>query len=299
MEGTTFTADAVARAAGIEDRDEVVDFLDDWLVADESHESGILEDLGIVSISDPPFEPRQLCRYRFRADLYRWALVHYGLREFEPAGLSAASRRMAAILTHLYAPEEHRIAGLLSRLYKEGGDFKLAREFRQLADVPLKREALLWLALASIDQGKRHWSREDAFWTLQLLLKAVPQLRGSIPYSQLLRLAEEAQQLADEVGARQDRAQAFTARGMVHFDLGDMGQALLLFEKALAIYREVGDRTGEAAALASLGSVLQAQGDLAGSRPYCERALAIHEKVLGPDHPDTVTVRANLRALDD
>ncbi|HVR98913.1 MAG TPA: tetratricopeptide repeat protein, partial [Thermoanaerobaculia bacterium] len=39
------------------------------------------------------------------------------------------------------------------------------------------------------------------------------------------------------------------------------------------------------------------QGDLAAARPYYERALAIFEARLGPDHPDTKTVRENLAAL--
>ena len=38
-------------------------------------------------------------------------------------------------------------------------------------------------------------------------------------------------------------------------------------------------------------------GDLAGARPYYERALAILERVLGADHPHTVTVRGNLESL--
>lgn len=36
---------------------------------------------------------------------------------------------------------------------------------------------------------------------------------------------------------------------------------------------------------------------VAAARPLAERALAIRERVLGPDHPDTATARANLEIL--
>jgi hypothetical protein len=48
----------------------------------------------------------------------------------------------------------------------------------------------------------------------------------------------------------------------------------------------------------NLGNVLQGQGDLVGARAAFERALAILEKVLGSDHPNTVTVRGNLDRLN-
>ena len=49
----------------------------------------------------------------------------------------------------------------------------------------------------------------------------------------------------------------------------------------------------------NLGSVLLAQGDYPTACTAYERALAIVEKVLGPDHPHTQTVRNNLASLDE
>ena len=37
--------------------------------------------------------------------------------------------------------------------------------------------------------------------------------------------------------------------------------------------------------------------DPAAARPLLERALAIRERVLGPDHPDTVATRSALAEL--
>jgi hypothetical protein len=43
--------------------------------------------------------------------------------------------------------------------------------------------------------------------------------------------------------------------------------------------------------------LLQAQSDFAGAQRLFERAPAIREKALGPEHPDTATIRANLAKL--
>ena len=57
------------------------------------------------------------------------------------------------------------------------------------------------------------------------------------------------------------------------------------------------DQWRTARSLNNLADLLEAQGQPAAARPLLERALAICERTLGPDHPDTASVRANLRAL--
>ncbi|MCB9109541.1 MAG: tetratricopeptide repeat protein, partial [Anaerolineales bacterium] len=52
-----------------------------------------------------------------------------------------------------------------------------------------------------------------------------------------------------------------------------------------------------ATSLNNLAALLEAQGDYEAARPYLERALAICEAVLGPDHPNTQTVRLNLEKV--
>jgi len=49
--------------------------------------------------------------------------------------------------------------------------------------------------------------------------------------------------------------------------------------------------------LNNLAVLRQVQGEHAAARPLHERALAINEKVLGPEHPDTVTSLNNLALL--
>jgi hypothetical protein len=44
--------------------------------------------------------------------------------------------------------------------------------------------------------------------------------------------------------------------------------------------------------------MLRAQGDPAATRRLYERALAIRMRVLGPEHPDTVSSSNNLAELD-
>jgi hypothetical protein len=52
-----------------------------------------------------------------------------------------------------------------------------------------------------------------------------------------------------------------------------------------------------ATALNNLGGLLVDKGDYSGAEPLCRRALAIDEKALGPDHPTTRQVQANLNTL--
>jgi tetratricopeptide (TPR) repeat protein len=46
--------------------------------------------------------------------------------------------------------------------------------------------------------------------------------------------------------------------------------------------------------LNNLGLLLKEKGDYAGAETFYRRALAIDEKALGPDHPITKQVQANL-----
>ena len=50
--------------------------------------------------------------------------------------------------------------------------------------------------------------------------------------------------------------------------------------------------------LNNLASLLYARNRLAEAEPLMRRALAILETSLGPDHPNTVTTRNNLAALE-
>lgn len=77
------------------------------------------------------------------------------------------------------------------------------------------------------------------------------------------------------------------------------GRAVDLLVLALEIREAVlGERHPDMAqSLNNLGYLLQAQGDLVGAQPYYQRALAILTERLGPDHPDTRTVRGNLAAM--
>ena len=50
--------------------------------------------------------------------------------------------------------------------------------------------------------------------------------------------------------------------------------------------------------LNNLAQLLQATNRLAEAEPLMRRALAIFETSLGPDHPNTVTARDNLAALE-
>ena len=46
----------------------------------------------------------------------------------------------------------------------------------------------------------------------------------------------------------------------------------------------------------NLAETLRAQGDLAGARQHQEQVLAARRRLLGEEHPDTLTARNNLAA---
>jgi hypothetical protein len=69
LEGTQFTADAVARAISW-DRDQLIDFLDDRFVADEGRPEGLIQEVGASTVNDPRSGRRDLWRYAFRSDLH-------------------------------------------------------------------------------------------------------------------------------------------------------------------------------------------------------------------------------------
>jgi hypothetical protein len=58
------------------------------------------------------------------------------------------------------------------------------------------------------------------------------------------------------------------------------------------------DHYDTARSLHDLAYLLRDQGDPAAAGPLFERALAIRERVLGPDHPDTIATRRALAELD-
>jgi tetratricopeptide (TPR) repeat protein len=146
---------------------------------------------------------------------------------------------------------------------------------------------------------------------------AGPSLIAIIPH--LLDVASR------DTGDRARQADLYYAAGRVLYEAGDLFAARPWYERALARYASVsgqdhahaGDLTAArrpleraltvqalrhdhpltAWSLYDLALLHRVQGDPAAARPLFERALAIRERVLGPDHPDTVATRRALAEL--
>ncbi len=81
-------------------------------------------------------------------------------------------------------------------------------------------------------------------------------------------------------------------------DHGELAAARSLLERALHV-RERAQGSAHhhtATSLHNLAVVLRDQGELDSARPDSKRALA-RERVLGPDHPDTIATRRALAEL--
>ena len=110
-------------------------------------------------------------------------------------------------------------------------------------------------------------------------------------------------------GEHPDTAIDLNNLGLLLKAQGDLAGAYRYYERALRINEQVlGEgHPATARSLNNLAMLLAEVGDLpapvaqaqvAEARAYLERALRIFEAKLGPDHPDTRTVRNNLASLD-
>jgi len=166
----------------------------------------------------------------------------------------------------------------LALLLKTQGDFAAAR--------PLYERAL---AIYEKVRGPDHPNTATSLDNLAVLLQNQGDLAAARPlFERALAIREKARG-----PDHPDTATSLNNLAVLLHLQDDLAAARPLFERALAISP---DRPDTATSLNNLALLLQDQGDLAAVRALYERALAICEKALGPNHPDTVTARENLRA---
>ena len=78
---------------------------------------------------------------------------------------------------------------------------------------------------------------------------------------------------------------------------GRTGEAELLYKRALEVARQSGNDDFVRSILNNLGWLYWSEGKLAEAEPLYDEALRVSERVLGPNHPDNLTVLHNLAAL--
>ena len=287
LEGPVFTAEAIARVLR-RDRDEVIDLLDDMLVHDDEHPTGVVHETGSIVVDDQHGAKRHLWLYRFTHELDWLTLAHRGLGESQRR---AAARDLARALVDVYGGP-HYVAGTLARLYELAGDEAPARRYRQMADAGADRDVVRWRAealLARPAPADRADRRRDA----QAMLAIARRLSSSGPHADSLRFAQAAYRLAP---LREDRAEALHLAGVAHFKLGVFEDATHTLNLALALSRELGDRKGEADARAALALILARQGGQPEARTELSFVLDAY-RLLGERDAESAT-RQSLVHLD-
>jgi tetratricopeptide (TPR) repeat protein len=82
-----------------------------------------------------------------------------------------------------------------------------------------------------------------------------------------------------EIGNRRVEGSVLGNLGLLHYEQGQLKQALDYYEGALAIHREVGSRRFEGTVLGNLGLLRFEMGELEESRAQYEAAIATHRAV--------------------
>jgi tetratricopeptide (TPR) repeat protein len=246
LEGRRFTADAVARAL---DRapDEVIGELDEKLSRDEQRPNAVVVEAGSVDVRDET-GVRSLRRYRFAAELDWLALLHHGHAQDERQEMSL---RLARELESAYGSETHRVAQVLVRLYRDGGDLAKAALFQRMSNVGVSRAVILWRAQEAL-VAPRSQHVADARMTCRILLAAANELFHTGPFDQGLEFARAAHEL---MPPGDDQWRALYLMGRHSERLGEHEQARMHLRAALDLAVDRGDRASEADTRHALASI--------------------------------------------
>jgi tetratricopeptide (TPR) repeat protein len=87
---------------------------------------------------------------------------------------------------------------------------------------------------------------------------------------------EQALILYRAIGNRRDEAGNLSNLGIVSWNEGDDSTGRSYFEQSVTIFRSLGDRKGETYGLTNLGHLAREHGDFAAARSYFEQVLAIN-----------------------
>jgi tetratricopeptide (TPR) repeat protein len=288
LEGPVFTADALARVLR-QDRDAVIDLLDDALLHDDAHPDGFIHEAGSIDVGDEHGRTHHLWLYRFAAELDWLTLTHHGFAE--PARRAAAARVVAQALVDVYGGP-HYVAATLARLHELAGDGEPARRHRRMADAGSSRDVLLWRAEALLARGDPQES-PDRRRAAEILLAAARSLTGSGSHEDGLRYSRAVYRLAPQ---RADRAEAQYLSGVHQYRLGAYDDARQTLNMALALYRELADRRGEADARAALALIENRRGAREDARLELAFVLEIYREI--GDREGEAATRESLAGIE-
>ncbi|HEX2621763.1 MAG TPA: protein kinase, partial [Phototrophicaceae bacterium] len=213
-------------------------------------------------------------RWRFTHDKLRETLLH-DLSETERHDLH---RKVATAIEATY-PGDESYHEILLEHWRMVGDTTRELQYlvpvvRYLVDVRADFDRAVLLA----DHGLRLVGETDRH--RPALLNLLGKVRWQMnDYPSALQWAEQAQQVAEQIGDRQIRADSLRIRGQVLTDRGDYALASNYFQQSLAIYQELGDQVGIADNLLTLGIVADKQGDYSLASDYYHQSLVLYQEL--------------------
>ena len=273
-EGEVFTAEAVAATLDL-DKDEVIDFFDDFLLpfidegSDAVKSSGILLEVGAVKIDNF----RSVWHYRFARPY-----LFYVWRCFPPLKKErqAWSGQLANQLETLHYPHTVPIARKLITLFLAAGQPERAKPYQEQhnkkVSLAFLRGQLDWLLSHDLEQKFNAYRLfETGFQYLGRLVKEQPS-----NWQEGVKLAQTLYEWAVFHQDEGDDAEALYYETWNLLNGGQFQTALPKAQKAveLAELYEL-PQTDWARFANMLGALLRAMGDLSGARPFYERALEI------------------------
>jgi class 3 adenylate cyclase/tetratricopeptide (TPR) repeat protein len=131
----------------------------------------------------------------------------------------------------------------------------------------------IWRRALELVEGMDHWARVRALTALSINRTEMKDDEGA------LKLIDEANALAEEVGDQFSIANTLVQKGRVMTDLGRYGEALPWFDRAAAIFAELGARWELADAMAARGIAKRELGRLDEADEDLRSAIRIAEEL--------------------
>lgn len=249
LEGTTFTADALAIALGY-DVDELIDFLDDVLLQNEEKPDGILREEQFLTLEVP--QKRALRRYSFISDWHWQVIDRYALTKGEKKQKSAD---MLKALLVTYEGEEQHTASAVARLFRFLGYKEEAKQYQIMADYTATREskhklALRFITLKTDDMDARQCSHAAMF-----LLQMAKEMKKH-PAQDRIDIFDAATHLAVRGQVKRVQAEALHNSGFNNFAIGQFSIAQNKALDAHHLFKQIRDRDGESVSLTLLVQVV-------------------------------------------
>jgi hypothetical protein len=283
-----FTAQAVALALGW-DTDELIDELDQHLLASPDRPDGLLEEAGFAYLTVPHATPNDgegedwvVHRYRFVSELYWRTLRRYGLLGRERQD---SCRALAAALQQVWQLEPERAAAEIATLLRQAGDIQAAKSWHAMAEFGVSVPMVEASARRLLAQDTSGWDRFAHAQAARQLHYATQLLRDHRPVDLVLKVAQGWARAADAAGWQVQHADAVRTCGGLYRRRWELDAALECYRQARRLAVAADDIRLAAWAMADRAMVelLQRRFRVARRRAETARQLALRHGAWGAE----------------